>query len=74
MQQLIIKKQFSEENTGLGELNNEEEIQNPEEKTSSWMNTKISAFSPFICPQVPKLNLGSFKLGSDSKEMSESRG
>ena len=56
-----------DENTGLSELNNEDEVQNPEEKTSSLVTSKNSVFSPFICPQAPKTCVGNFKLGSDSK-------
>lgn len=63
-----MRKQYSDENTGLNELNNYEEIPNPEEKTSSSLNTKNNIISPFICPQIPKSYLGNFKLGSDPKD------
>jgi hypothetical protein len=52
-------------------LNNDDEAQNPEEKTSSLLTTKNSVFSPFICPQAPKSCVEKFKLGSDTKESSE---
>jgi hypothetical protein len=63
-----MKKQYCEENTGLNELNNEYEIQNPEEPSSSFFFVKGGAFSPFVCPQPHKSNPTNFKLSSDSKE------
>lgn len=73
LQHIIIKKQQCDENTGLNELHNEDEVQNPEEKTSSLLNTKNSVFSPFICPQVPRSSIANFKLTSDTKDQSEPR-
>ena len=63
-----MKKQYSEENTGLNELNSEYSIQNPEEPSSSFFFIKSGAFSPYICPQPHKANFTNFKLGSDSKD------
>lgn len=68
LEHLIIKKQYYDENTGLNELQQEEDPQNSEEKNSAFLYSRNGVFSPYVCPQIPKLSFGSFKHLTDTKE------
>ncbi len=58
----------------MTELRQEEDIQNPEEKSSSNFQIKSGMFSPLICPQIPKSNMANFKLLNFTKDPKDSEG